>query len=281
MEIKEISPESFSLRLLDAKPRAKNLYYSGTLPNPKLKNLVIVGSRKHTSYGKQCVKDLIAGLATYPINIVSGLALGIDTLVHEEAMSHGMMTTSFPGSGIDYSSIHPQSNVKLVEKIIENGGCIVSEFPVGFKATQYSFPQRNRLLAAYADAVLIIEAEEKSGTLITARLTLEYGRDVLVVPGPIYSDNSRGTNRLIKQGATPVLSSNDIIEALGFEKHENKTNLNLTDEELVILEILKEPMTRDEIIRECEGTTEEINSLLMKMELREIIKEDAGYFRKF
>ncbi len=280
MDIKEINPILFSKRLLDAKPSPKNLFIRGNIPNPNLKNLVIVGSRKHSTYGKQVTKDIIAGLVGYPINIVSGLALGIDTIVHEEAMRHGMFTTAFPGSGIDTRSIHPQSNISLVEKIIENGGLIVSEFPVGFKATQYSFPQRNRLTAAYADAVLIIEAEEKSGTLVTARLALEYGREVLVVPGSIYSATSVGTNKLIHQGATPVMSSRGVLEALGFDTIEKPTRNDLTPEELVVLSILNEPLSRDEIIRECDGSIEEINSLLMKMELREIIIEDAGYFRK-
>lgn len=279
MKISTINADSFSKRLLDAKPAPGHLYYMGQIPSSNLKNLIIVGSRKHSNYGKQVVKDIIAGLVGYPINIVSGLALGIDTLVHEEALRHGLMTTAFPGSGLDNKSIHPQSNVRLVEKIIENGGCVVTEFPPDFKATQYSFPQRNRLTAAYADAVLIIEAEEKSGTLITARLALEYNRELLVIPGSIYNTTSRGTNWLLKQGAIPITSSSDVILALGFSNDSKKKILDLSDEEKVIIEVLREPLTRDEIIRECEGTTDEINTLLMKMELREIIIEDAGYFR--
>lgn len=279
MDIKQLSFKEFPKRILDAKPAPAKLYIRGKLPNPNLKNLIIVGSRNHTNYGKQVVKDIIAGLVGYPINIVSGLALGIDTLVHEEAIRHGMTTTAFPGSGIDSKSIHPRTNIILVEKIIESGGCIVSEFEPNFKATQYSFPQRNRLMAAYGDAVLVIEAEIKSGTLITARLATEYNRDVLVVPGSIYNSTSRGTNWLLSQGATPITSANDILRALRFDVQEKPQTKDLTDEEKTILEILREPLTRDEIIRECSGTTAEINTLLMKMELRSLIIEEAGYFR--
>ncbi len=279
MDINELHYDSFPKRILDAKPVPTKLYYRGKLPPANLKNLVIVGSRKHSSYGKQVVKDIIAGLVGYPINIVSGLALGIDTLVHEEALKHGMFCTVFPGSGINPRALHPQSNVRLAEKIIESGGCVIAEFDPDFKATQYSFPQRNRLTAAYSHAVLIIEAEEKSGTLITARLALEYNRDVLVVPGSIYNAASKGTNWLLSQGATPITSANDVLKALGFEIESKNKIKDITAEELVVLDILREPMTRDEIIRECDGGTDEINSLLMKMELRGIIIEDAGYFR--
>ncbi len=280
MQIKELLKNDFPKRFDDLPQYPKNLFIIGNLPDPnKYKNLVIVGSRKHTSYGKQVVRDIIAGLATYPINIVSGLALGIDTLAHEEALRHGMIVTAFPGSGLNKNSIHPQNNVRLAEKIFESGGCLISEYEPNFKATQYSFPQRNRLMAGYAHAVLIIEAEEKSGTLITARLTTEYNRDLLVVPGSIYNSTSKGTNWLLSQGATPVTCANDVLIALGFDINTHTQRNDISKEEAVILEILTEPKTRDEIIRECDGSTEEINSLLMKMELRGIIVEDAGYFR--
>lgn len=280
MGIKEIQYHQIPKRLTEISQPAKKLFINGQIAPENLKNLVIVGSRRHTNYGKQVVCDIIAGLVGYPINIVSGLALGIDTIVHEQAIKHGMYTTAFPGSGLELHAIHPQTNVKLVEKIITSGGCLLSEFEPNFKATQYSFPQRNRLMAAYADAVLIIEAEEKSGTLITARLAMEYNRDVLVIPGSIYSETSKGTNYLISQGAQPVMSAKDVLLALGFNVEQQIKRNDITDEENVILEILHEPKTRDEIIRETDNSPDEVNSLLMMMELRNIINEDAGYFRK-
>lgn len=280
MQIRELPHHEIPTRLVTITQPVKRLFVSGKLPPQDVKNLVIVGSRKHSNYGKQVLRDIVAGLVGYPINIVSGLALGIDTLAHEEALRHGMYTTSFPGSGLELSAIHPQTNIRLAEKIIENGGCLVSEFEPNFKATQWSFPQRNRLMAAYSDAVLIIEAEEKSGTLITARLAMEYNRDVLVVPGSIYSESSRGTNWLISQGAQPVTSANDVLTALGFDVRSPIKRNDISNEEQVILEILREPLTRNEIIRECDNPADEVNSLLMIMELRGLIIEDAGYFRK-
>ncbi|OGI77079.1 DNA protecting protein DprA [Candidatus Nomurabacteria bacterium RIFCSPHIGHO2_02_FULL_33_12] len=280
MQIRELPYNEIPQKLKDISQPAKRLFVCGEIHKNENKNLVIVGSRKHSSYGKQVLCDIIAGLVGYPINIISGLALGIDTLAHEQALKHGMTTISFPGSGLANSSLHPQTNIRLAEKIVESGGCLFSEFTPDFKATQYSFPQRNRLMAAYSDAVLIIEAEEKSGTLITARLAMEYNRDLLVVPGSIYSETSRGTNYLINQGATPVLSAKDVLLALGFDvKTKNERN-DISDEEHIILSILREPMSRDEIIRECDNPPEEVNSLLMIMELRGLITEDAGYFRK-
>ncbi len=280
MQIKELPYNSFPKRLLEIPDSPEKLFVQGVIAPETMKNLVIVGSRKHSAYGKQVVKDIIAGLAGYPINIISGLALGIDTLAHEEALSHGMQVTAFPGSGLLPEVLHPQTNVRLAEKIIESGGCLMAEFEPNFKATQYSFPQRNRLMAAYAHAVLIIEAEEKSGTLITARLALEYNRDVLVIPGSIYNSTSKGTNWLLSQGAYPITSSADILKHLGFEIENLKRRNDISTEEDVILDVLREPMTRDEVIRNCDGTTPEINTLLMKMELRGLIEEEAGYFRR-
>lgn len=280
MHIRKLARESLPSRIMEIPDAPEHLYIAGKLPPEHLKNLVIVGSRKHSPYGKQVVKDIVAGLAGYPINIVSGLALGIDALAHEEALRHGMYATAFVGSGLSPQVLHPQTNLRLAEKIIESGGCLISEYEPEFKATQYSFPQRNRLKAAYAHAVLIIEAEEKSGTLITARLALDYNRDVFAVPGSIYNATSKGTNWLLSQGAHPVTSADDVLRYLGFETGKKPARSDISEEENVIMDILREPMTRDEIIRNCNGTTEEINTLLMKMELRGLIQEEAGYFRR-
>ncbi len=280
MSIRELAYHEIPRRLVDIPEPVKKLFVLGRLPPQEIKNLVIVGSRNHSDYGKQALKDIIAGLVGYPINIVSGLALGIDTIVHEEALRHGMYTTAFPGSGLLPEAIHPKTNIPLTRKIIDSGGCLVSEFDPNFKATLYSFPKRNRLMAAYADAVLIIEAEEKSGTLITARLALDYNRDVLVVPGSIYSESSRGTNWLLSQGATPVLSAKDVLYSLGFETRPEPKPYRTTEEERVILELLEIPLRREEILDACDNPAEEVNTLLRKMELRNLIIEQGGLFRK-
>jgi DNA processing protein len=247
--------------------------------------LTIVGSRRYTSYGKDICEKLIKGLKDHPIVIVSGLAIGMDTIVHKTALEVGITTMSFPGSGLDNNVLHPRSNIKLAEQIVAHGGCLISEMDPSWKATLYSFPRRNRLMAGISRAVLIIEAEEKSGSLITARMALDYNRDVLAVPGSAFSSNSNGTNSLIKQGATPITCSNDILEALGFEiekpnQSDEEKYADCDKNEMKVIELLREPMERDDLIRELKMNTGEANALLSMMELKELIKEELGEIRK-
>ena len=263
----------------------KTLFIRGKLPDPDMTYLAVVGSRKYTSYGKEICEKLIHGLKGYPIVIVSGLALGIDSIAHRSALDVGLTTISFPGSGLDNNVLHPRCNVRLAQEIIDKGGCLISEQIPSFIATLYSFPQRNRLMAGMCKAVLIIEAEEKSGTLITARMALDYNRDVLAVPGSAFSSNSNGTNRLIKQGATPVTTSEDILMALGFEieKEAQTDKEKYTDcgkDEMKIINLLREPMPRDELIRELGLGIGPANALLSIMEIKELIKEELGEIRK-
>lgn len=261
----------------------KKLYIAGSLPNEDLVCLAVVGSRKATSYGRDAVKKLISGLKGYPIAIVSGLAVGIDSFAHEAALDAGLFPVAFPGSGISENTLYPISNLRLAEKIITAGGCIVSEFPPEMKAELYTFPMRNRLMAGLSKASLIIEAQEKSGTLITARMALDYNRDVLAVPGPINSEYSKGTNRLIRQGATPITCSDDILEALGFKVDDESKQKNLFDdaspEEKKILKILTEPLERDELIRKMKMPTGRANAMLSVMEIKGLIKEELGEIR--
>ena len=170
-----------------------------------------------------------------------------------------------------------------MKRIIDAGGCLISEFEPDLKAAYYTFPMRNRLGAGLSKAALIIEAQEKSGTLITARMALDYNREVLAVPGPINSDFSKGTNRLIRQGATPITCSDDILEALGFKIDESSKQQNLfkdaRPEEKSVLKILTESMERNELIRKMKMPTGEANALLSVMEIKGLIKEDMGEIR--
>ncbi len=284
-DVVKLTVENFPKALLEIPQPPKNLYIRGTLPPEDSIYLAVVGSRKHTSYGRDICQNLIHGLKGYPIVIVSGLALGIDSIAHKAALDVGLTTMSFPGSGLDNSVLHPQTNIKLAQEIVDKGGCLISELEPQWKATLYSFPQRNRLMAGIAKAVLIIEAEEKSGTLITARMATDYNRDVLAVPGSVMSSNSKGTNNLIRQGATPVTTSEEILEALGFtiEKQHKSDKEKYADcgkEELKIIELLREPMERDELIRESGMNIASANALLSIMEIKELIKEELGEIRK-
>ncbi len=282
--IRKISKEEFPKSLLEIPQPPKELYIIGELPPENAIYLCVVGSRKFTSYGKDACQKLIDGLRGYPIIIVSGLAMGIDTFAHQAALKAGLKTISFPGSGLSEKVLHPQINIRLAKEIIESGGCLISEFEPDFKAAPWSFPMRNRLMAGISKAVLIIEAEDKSGTLITARMATDYNRDVYAVPGSINSLSSKGTNSLIRQGATPITCVDDLLLALGFEVKidENKQAKLFADcspEEKEILDLLREPMSRDEIIRELGSPTPEVNAMLSIMEIKGLIKEEMGEIR--
>jgi len=285
MQIKKLPKEKFPAALLEIPQPPEDLWIIGELPQDELIYLSVVGSRKFTSYGKEACEKIIAGLKGYPIAIVSGFAMGIDTIAHKKAMQVGLKTLVFPGSGLSDEAIYPKTNVRLIREVVDSGGCLISEFEPDFKATQWSFPMRNRLMAGISKAVLIIEAEEKSGTLITARLATEYNRDLLVVPGSIFSTNSKGTNKLIHQGATPVTCAEDVLEALGFEKpkDEDKQRKLFEDSspaEKTVLKILREPMPRDDLIRILKMQTSSANSLLSIMEIKGLIKEELGEIRR-
>jgi DNA processing protein len=284
-DIYKLKPEQFPASLLEIPQPPKTLYIRGKLPSSDMIYLAVVGSRKYTSYGKDTCEKLIRGLKGYPIVIVSGLAMGIDSIAHRTALDVGLITISFPGSGLDNSVLYPRTNIRLAQEIVDKGGCLISEQIPSFISTLYSFPQRNRLMAGISKAVLIIEAEEKSGTLITARMALDYNRDVLAVPGSLFSQNSNGTNWLIKQGATPITSSNDILEALGFNIEKPKLTekekyADCGEDEIKIINLLREPMERNDLIRELGMNIGEANALLSIMEIKELIKEELGEIRK-
>lgn len=269
-------------RLQEISDPPKKLYLEGNLPAPDLKYVAIVGSRNFTTYGKIACEHIIAGLSGYPIVIISGLALGIDAIAHEAALKHGLLTMAIPGSGISEKAIAPRTNFILSRKILAAGGCILSEFEPDFTPTVWSFPRRNRIMAGLADAVLLIEAKEKSGTLITARLAMDYNRDVLVVPGEIFSSTSVGTNKLLKDGAHPCLGAKEVLEMLGFKEQETvqKTYDDCTETEKKLLELLYEPASKESLLLRYDGSTTDFNMALSLLELKGHIRETMGEIRK-
>lgn len=284
MKIKKLPKNKFPKALLEIPQPPEDLWIIGDLPTEELIYLCVVGSRKFTSYGKEVCEKIITGLKGYPIAIVSGFAMGIDTIAHKKAMQMNLKTLVFPGSGLSDDAMYPKTNVRLMREVIENGGCLISEFEPDFKATQWSFPMRNRLMAGLCKATLVIEAEERSGTLITARLTTEYNRDLLAVPGSVFSPSSKGTNKLIRQGATPVTCAEDVLEALGFEKEKDEDKQlklfeDLSPEEKKVIDLLREPMPRDELIRAMKMQTSNANAILSVMEIKDLIKEEMGEIR--
>jgi DNA processing protein len=279
--VRELRQDEMPENLREIPEPPKRLFAAGTLPDPSWKRLAVVGSRKASGYGIEACERLIAGLTNQPIVIVSGLALGIDGIAHKAAMKAGLPTMAVPGSGLDPRVTYPATHRRLAEEIVEAGGCLISEYPNSFKATSWSFPRRNRIMAGLCDAILVIEAERKSGTLITARLGTEYNRTVLAVPGSIFTSGSTGTNFLLKLGATPALSSADILEALGMESEdegqarENKYE-DASPEELEIIGHLSSPMSRDALIELTGKQAQEIGALVSLMELKGYVKEELG-----
>lgn len=276
--IRELVPKEYPPLLREINDPPKKLYVRGALPTPETALLSVVGSRRASSYGSDVLRELISGLAKYPIAIISGLALGIDALAHRTALETGLHTVAVPGSGLGWNVLYPRMHVRLAQEILESGGALISEFPEDFTATPWSFPKRNRIMAGLSHATLIIEAGKKSGTLITARLAMEYNRDVLVVPAPILVAHGVGSNQLLRLGATPITCTEDILEAL----HIDVENINpkqthmLSPSERKVLEFLTEPLPRDEIIRQLGVPISEANILLSSMELRGIIVERYG-----
>lgn len=281
--IETLQPQAFPPLLREIADPPTQLYVRGKLPPQGTKCLAVVGSRKYTSYGKQVVDRLIGGLKGYDIAVISGLALGIDGKAHEAALAAGLYTLAVPGSGLDDRVLYPSSHKHLAYRILESGGGMLSEFEPEFEAAPWSFPKRNRIMAGLAHAVLVIEATERSGTLITSRLATEYNRDVLAVPGSIFSEHTKGPHMLIRLGAVPVTSHGDILEALAIEAETHTKHTlpeNLSKHEQLILDALDEPRDKDELFRITNITAQEFNTTLSLMELRDLIVVDMNTVRK-
>lgn len=259
----------------------KKLFIRGTLPDPSIyRYLCVVGSRKFSDYGKTVCEKLIAGLVGHSVAIVSGLALGIDAIAHRTALDIGLPTVSFPGSGLSDSAIYPQSNYHLAHDILDAGGALLAEYADGGPPGSWHFPRRNRIMAGISHATLIIEAGKKSGTLITAGLALDYDRSVLVVPGPLFSPNHQGSNKLLRDGAQIVTSSDDILEALGLTpSSEAPVQLsldNLSTHERLILSALNPSLSLDDLVRVTGITTSEAAITVSMMELKGIVAHRLG-----
>ena len=279
--IKELPREDFPPQLLELPQAPKQLRYRGAPPPKEAIYLTVIGSRKYTSYGKAVCQEILKGLEGSNIIIVSGLALGIDAIAHTAALDAGLMTLAMPGSGLGSSVLYPRTNVLLAQRIIQAGGTLLSEYDDDMRAAIHTFPRRNRLMAGIAHGTLIIEAKERSGTLITARLATEYNKDVFTVPGSILSEGSEGPHRLIKMGAIPVTSGADILEHWGLKlKTIDETLLKeCGDKERELLEYLSEPLSRERLVEKSGISLSELNTLLSVLEIKGLIQETMGEIR--
>lgn len=234
----------------------------------------VVGTRALTDYGKRVTPDITKDLVRGGFIIVSGLAAGIDTLAHKTAIESDGKTIAVLGCGVDDRTIFPQQNLKLAHKIIETGGAIISEYAPGTHGSVFTFPQRNRIVSGLSKGVLVVEADIKSGALITARAAIDQNRDLFCVPGNIYSKTSQGTNYMIKEGAKLVTSAMDVLEEYNIYLNEIKKVIKPANAlEAKILTVLSnEPVGVNDLVRITGLGISEINVTLVMMELSRKIK---------
>lgn len=276
VDVVTIIDEEFPERLKYIYDCPKVIYTKGEKLKREEKILAIVGSRKATSYGKHITNKLTNELLELGITPISGMAKGIDTEVHLTSIKKDKRNIAVLGCGVDV--VYPKSNKYVYDKIIENG-CVISEFPLGTEPLRYNFPQRNRIISGLSQGVIVVEANEKSGSLITAHHATEQGKEVFAVPGNINSIYSKGTNLLIKDGAKIVLGIEDIIEEIkefeNIKTIKNKKTVDYSklskDEVKIVSCIENEPMHSDLICLKTGITISNVNSILTILEMKGIV----------
>jgi DNA processing protein len=238
--------------------------------------VAVVGARSCSPYGREVARALARELAAAGLVVVSGLARGIDGEAHRGALDAGGPTVAVLGCGIDRD--YPRAHAELARRIAETGA-IVSEYPAGVEPAPWRFPARNRIIAGLALATVVVEARERSGALITADFALELGRDVFAVPGEITSTLSSGTNGLIRQGAAPLLSSDDVFAALGVEISRPQQPSVSAAAGVVLALVVETPRSPDELVRASGLSSPEISSALVELELAGLVGTFDGIYR--
>lgn len=255
------------------------LYYKGELLPEDEKAIGVVGTRKMTGYGKSVTEDFTKGLVAAGLTIVSGLAQGVDAAAHQAALDAGGRTLAILGGGLNY--IFPPQNIRLAEEIASGRGALICEFPPEYPSMPGNFPARNRIISGLSLAILVTEAAEDSGSLITGRLALEQGREVFAVPGPITSNLSKGPISLIREGARVVMEVGEILEELGIGSLKNNLQTintdSLSEQEKKILACLEnENKHIDDICRELNLKVAEVSGNLLKMEITGLVRNLGG-----
>ncbi len=254
------------------------LYVRGKIEPQDEMAIAVVGSRKYTAYGERATEKIVSPLARQKITIISGLALGIDTLAHKAALAAGGRTIGVLGCGLD--QIYPVTNIRLADQIIQGRGAVISEFPLGTPSYRSNFPIRNRIIAGLSLGTVVIEGAIESGSLITARAALDYNREVFALPGSIFSETSEGPNRLIQMGAKAVLEPQDVLTELNLTDNlaesEVREILADTAEEEILLKLLKKPRLVDELIKESKLSSSAVNTTLIMLEMKGVVTNLGG-----
>ncbi|MCD6528182.1 DNA-processing protein DprA [bacterium] len=276
----KIEDKNYPKLLKEILEAPKEIYVEGKI-FPKENCFAIVGTRKCSSYGKEIALEITGKLVKAGLTIVSGLAPGIDTFAHKTAIEYKGRTIAVLGTGLDRKSFYPKENLGLAKKIVESGGCLISEYPPGTPGSKITFPKRNRIISGLSLGVLIIEAKRKSGALITAHWAKKQGRKIFAVPGSVYSPTSKGCHYLIKKGAKLVESAEDILKELKLRnlrklRFESKEEFN-TEQERLILEVLREhSLFIDKIIEKTGLPSQKVISTLAELEIQGKVKNLGG-----
>lgn len=264
----EVHDAAYPALLKEIHDPPSRVYVRGTLPPPDALCVSVVGTRRMSAYGRRVVALLVPPLARAGAVIVSGLAFGVDAAAHEAALAAGGQTVAVLPGGVDDASIVPRNHFGLAQNIVNHRGALLSEHPDGTQTHAGSFPVRNRIIAGLSRATLIVEATNKSGTMLTARLAMDENRLVFAVPGPIDQPGSEGPHRLIKDGAIPITSVDDLFQALDL----TQLTLNLpsaSPEQSAILSTLtREPLTVDALVALTSLPTQNVLAALTELELQ-------------
>lgn len=257
--------------------KPKQLYSIGVLPEERKVSVAIVGTRKPSSYGKEVTHQLAYELARKGVVIVSGLALGVDSIAHRAALEAGGTTIAVLGNGLP--KIYPSTHKVLAEQIIRSGGAVISEYEEGTPPIGFRFLERNRIVSGLADAIIITEAAARSGTMSTAGHALEQGKEIFVVPGNITSPLSAGCNALLRQGATPVTKVEDILEAIAPDLLQPQSMLALGDTpaETAIITLLQSGIRDGELLQQkSQLEPQEFAQALTMLEINGTVRSLGG-----
>ncbi|PJE75563.1 DNA-protecting protein DprA [Candidatus Uhrbacteria bacterium CG10_big_fil_rev_8_21_14_0_10_48_11] len=258
------------------------LFYRGTLPAEKELALAVVGTRRFSSTGKNVTIQFVRALAKSNLTIVSGLARGIDGLAHEATLEMKGRAVAVLGSSVADKDIYPWKHRNLAKRIAEQNGLVISEYPPGVGPARHHFPARNRIIAGLTLGTLVIEAPKHSGALITARQALEYNREVMAVPGPIFEASSEGTNELIKLGARVITSVSDIIEALNLEEDNSLPQPSAAPvylsptEETVLAVLSRQPVHIDALAEQLPLSATDLLATLSLLEMKDAVRDIGG-----
>lgn len=274
-----IDEGDYPQNLLDLTNSPIVLYKKGEIKSSDTNAVAIVGTRKMTSYGREVAERFAGELASMGVTIVSGLARGVDTVSHRTALDVGGRTIAVLGCGLDI--VYPPENIQLAKRIVEENGVMLSEYPLGYPALRNNFANRNRIVSGLARAVIVIEGERKSGTLLTASHAAEQGRQVFAIPGQITSPMSGAPHFLIKNGAKMATNVQDILEELDMQLKVNKDEVEKVlpsdKEEEKLLDVLaNEPLHLDEIARILKVSVNNVSARLTIMELKGMVKNIGG-----